>query len=142
MHVTDRAVPLRVTLHYTSGELVQPANIEKPALLQLDNDAPMLRAGENTTILRVRIMQISRNHMNKCFIVRISPDTSVSPLNNDVGYAECGPFEVRTKLVENDESLKRKRTAVSVKAEKAEHDATVHVKVQASSEDSCKCYDL
>lgn len=141
--ITNRTVPLLVTLHYTTGELVHPAHRDKPTVIQLDNDAPTLRAGENTTIVRVRIMQISRNHMNNNFVLRISPDTTREPVNSDVGFVECGPFEVRTKLVEipNDKSdaapRGRKRQLCSIKLEARGSTTTRQERSYAKSEDSC-----
>ena len=107
--IRDRVVPLKVTLRYCNGELVKPTYEEKPTLMQLQPDNPQVEKDGNC-VVRARIMQITRNHNNNHFLIRIEPDLDVNPANCDIGYAECGPFEVRTKLVES-ESSKRKATS-------------------------------
>ena len=104
--VTGRVVPLKVTLRYCNGELVRPTYVDRPTLLQLMPEYPRVES-DGTCTIKARIMQISRNHCNRHFILRIEPDLAININNCDIGYTECGPFEVRTKLVEK-ESAKRK----------------------------------
>ena len=104
--VTGRVVPLKVTLRYCNGELVRPTYVDRPTLLQLMPEYPRVES-DGTCTIKARIMQISRNHCNRHFILRIEPDLARNIDNCDIGYTECGPFEVRTKLVEK-ESAKRK----------------------------------
>ena len=106
----DRVVPLKVTLRYRNGELVKPTYEEKPTLMQLQPDNPQVEKDGNC-VVRARIMQITRNHNNNHFLIRIEPDLDVNPANCDIGYAECGPFEVRTKLVESNEGQQKRPRA-------------------------------
>ena len=107
--VTNRSVPLAVSLYYEDGTPVQPT-LQKPELYQLQNENIGI-SPKGTDMISIRILQISRNHGGRLFHVRVSPR---DPMHADIAYAECGPFEVRTKKVDgskvnNRESLKYKR---------------------------------
>lgn len=107
--VSNRNVPLAVTLYYEDGTPVLPT-VQKPELYHLQNDNIGISM-KGTDMISIRILQISRNHGGRHFYVRVSPRDVEDA---DIAFAECGPFEVRTKKVDGSktnsrESLKCKR---------------------------------
>lgn len=49
------------------------------------------------TLLRLRIEDVSKNHQNQPFRLRVVPDTEDMPLNNDVAPDVSSPVVVRSK---------------------------------------------
>jgi hypothetical protein len=86
----DRKVPLRVSLHYESGQLV-----DRQDILKLFGDLKCKLDSKGACCVRFRIEDVSKNHENQKFFVVISPDTLQFPMNCDIGPVSSGVIEVR-----------------------------------------------
>lgn len=98
-----RDVPLLVTLHYDTVGYPQALTHTKSGpgdttlqLLQMARDSdPMVRHGEAK--VRLRINDVSKNHMTHAFIVKISPNTMKDPELRDIACAYSSPITVKSK---------------------------------------------
>jgi hypothetical protein len=90
--ITDRKVPLKISLLYEGGVLVHNQDILKIA------DGNRIYIDESgTCTLRFRIDEVSKNHQRQSFQIQVAPDTAQFPLNNDISPDCCNPIEVRSK---------------------------------------------
>lgn len=120
-NVVDRDVDLEATLCFHDRDVIDEVKpIEKKPELLIFKEAPRLIGGRG--VLRVRIMQISRNHQGRLFSLRIAPQF---PDNDfDIMATKCGAYEVRTKIADSkDDSsegsagrpVKRRRSSMTPK---------------------------
>lgn len=74
-------IPLALTLHYESSVPVADQSILKVS------DVTSMQIKGGYAQLNVRIEEVSRNHRQQCFVVKVSPNCKESPLDQDVGPA-------------------------------------------------------
>ena len=77
--VQGRDVPLKVTLLYESGIAVVDQGILKAA-----TDCTKAVGQSGSAVLRLRIEDVSKNHQNQAFVIKVEPDTGYSPLDFDI----------------------------------------------------------
>ena len=113
---TLRDVPLLVTLHYDTEGYPQALMHTKAGgddsvqLLQMARDSdPIVRHGHAT--IKVRINDVSKNHMTHAFIVKIGPNTMKDPELRDIAAAYSTPIVVKSKR----NSSQKKRLAAARK---------------------------
>jgi hypothetical protein len=114
-----RDVPLLVTLHYDTEGYPQALTHTKATatgenadlqLLQIARDTqPIVRHGEAT--VKLRINDVSKNHMTHAFIVKISPNTIKDPDLADIASAFSTPIVVKSKRNNNNKNKKKKKKA-------------------------------
>jgi len=92
--VTDREVPLRVVLTYEGDP---DAEVKNQSILKLSNDTIPKVSRDGRVFLKVRIEEVSKNHQKQAFCVKIQPDTSYSPANNDIAMHVSPPITVKSK---------------------------------------------
>ena len=112
-----RDVPLLVTLHYDTEGYPQALMHTKAGgddsvqLLQMARDSdPIVRHGQ--AIIKVRINDVSKNHMTHAFIVKIGPNTMKDPELRDIAAAYSTPIVVKSK---RNSSQKKKLAAARKK---------------------------
>lgn len=89
--VTERRVPLRITLLYENRTVVQ-----KQDVLKISPDSS--RAIENGVAqLRLRLEDVSKNHQKQRFAIRVAPDYDAMPDASDVSPVISPAMEVRSK---------------------------------------------
>ena len=98
--VTDREIPLIVTLHYDfhGRPQARPTHHNQTiALLQTTKTCdPTVRNGK--ACIRVRINDVSKNHQSRAFIVKVSPDIAANPGLFDVAATWSTPVIVKSKV--------------------------------------------
>eukprot|EP00743_Colponemidia_sp_Colp-15_P004337 GILK01004678.1.p1 GENE.GILK01004678.1~~GILK01004678.1.p1 ORF type:complete len:635 (+),score=110.53 GILK01004678.1:234-2138(+) len=90
--VKTREVPLRVTLLYDNGTMVR-----KQSILKMSPDTKVVIGSEGSCTLKMRIEEVSKNHQNQGFCIKVEPDTSASPLNHDISFDLSSAITVRSK---------------------------------------------
>lgn len=101
--VTNRKVPLSVTLQYDSGMRVAQQDI-----LKISPDSNMsIENGQ--AIIRARIEQVSRSHQGQSFQIFVGPDVDKDPLISDISPVVSQSVTVRSKI-------NKKRKAATMKA--------------------------
>jgi hypothetical protein len=86
-------VPLKATLHYeheTDREDLDQRMLTSP-------DKKIVIDIFGVTILRFRIEDISRNHLNRRFQIKLAPDTSMFPEYADINAVVTTPIHVMSK---------------------------------------------
>ena len=92
--LVKRDVELEVTLCFHDRDIIDEVKpIHKKPDLLIFKELPKLTDGRGN--LRVRIMQISRNHQGRHFSLRIAPKYSE---DYDIMPTKCGEYDVRTKV--------------------------------------------
>jgi len=94
--VKNRALPLKVTLHYDKTLNLAPlTNQNNEEILKLSPDSVMtIQDGEAS--LRVRIEDVSKNHQGQPFVISVGPDPS-DPFDHDVHPAYSPSVLVKSK---------------------------------------------
>jgi hypothetical protein len=90
--IKSRHVPLTLSLHYSCGTLVP-----NQTLLKSTPTLPQIIETTGEVIIHFRIEEVSRSHQNQLFVVRVSPDVILCPLNNDINFVETAPIRVMSK---------------------------------------------
>lgn len=90
--VSHRKVPLKIVLIYGNGEIVL-----KQDILSIAPESKLFIDESGSTVLRLRINDVSKNHQRQLFSVLVSPDTASSPLLNDISSDASNPLEVKSK---------------------------------------------
>lgn len=109
--IRNRNVPLKFSLVYES-------NLNTPLSEELFKTASNGRYTIGTTgevLISFRIEQVSRSHQHNKFILKIEPDISLTPRNNDISPTKTEPIEVLSKPKPEKKSRESKSRFKSVK---------------------------
>ena len=90
--VHNRRVPLKVLLIYGNGEVVS-----KQDLLWISPESKLVIEQGGSTVIYLRINDVSKNHQKQLFSILVCPETGEYPLLNDISPDTCTPLEVRSK---------------------------------------------
>lgn len=94
--VKNRALPLKVTLHYDKTLNLAPlTNQNNEEILKLSPDSVMT-IQDGKASLRVRIEDVSKNHQGQPFVISVGPDPS-DPFDHDVHPAFSPAVLVKSK---------------------------------------------
>uniref|UniRef100_A0A7S2V404 YCII-related domain-containing protein n=1 Tax=Fibrocapsa japonica TaxID=94617 RepID=A0A7S2V404_9STRA len=90
--ITDREVPLKLSLLYANRKLVGTQDL----LAMRSNEEPKIdRSGSFSC--HCRIKDVSKNHQKQAFRIQVSPNTVAQPSNFDIGAFFSEPIEVKSK---------------------------------------------
>ncbi|EQC33950.1 hypothetical protein, variant [Saprolegnia diclina VS20] len=96
--VIDRVIPLTLQLLYDSGEPVPNASVPSvntaASILKLYPDLPPHITNGHVK-LEFRIEDVSKNHQNHCFLLRIAPQSS--NVYEDLAAVDTQPVAIRSK---------------------------------------------
>jgi hypothetical protein len=106
--VTNKIVPLMVTLVYGSGQLVQPFSV-----LKVFQESPLIISDTGSQIIDFRVNEVSRNHRKQMFHLFVAARTNEDPSIQDISPATSIAFEVKSKRPQD------------VRKDTAAHDSTV-----------------
>mmetsp|Transcript_18990 Transcript_18990/g.27338 ORF Transcript_18990/g.27338 Transcript_18990/m.27338 type:complete len:446 (+) Transcript_18990:92-1429(+) len=82
-------IPLKATLCYKDG-----GEVSVQGILKIKSGDTVV---EGSTVLRLRIEEVSRSHRGRAFVVRIAPITKDNPLNNAISPAVTDGIFVMSK---------------------------------------------
>ncbi|OQR86939.1 hypothetical protein ACHHYP_09740 [Achlya hypogyna] len=96
--VIDRVIPLTLQLLYDSGEPVPNASVPtvntSASILKLYPDLPPHITNGHVK-LEFRIEDVSKNHQNHCFVLRVAPQSS--NVYEDLAAVDTQPVAIRSK---------------------------------------------
>ena len=103
--IVKRKLPLKMTLLYSDNQLVINQDILQPQPTSQNE----ISSTTGLAVLKVRIIDVSKNHQSKNFKIRVEPDTTKSPLHNDVAPSITNEVEIRSKVNKQRQKKKASR---------------------------------
>ena len=88
-----RQVRLRATLCYEDGR-----KVNNQGILKSSPDTKFVTDAQGKALVKVRIEDVSKNHQNQSFRVKISADTTKDPLNHDISSCHTNATIARSKV--------------------------------------------
>ena len=107
----NSCIEMRVSLRDHENQIIRGQVVNIKATLQYDKtfqdvlnqtilvvmDTPLVVGKTGECILKFRIEEVSRNHMKQLFVIKISPDTTTTPANADIGSDITTPIYVKSR---------------------------------------------
>lgn len=86
----NQTIPLKVSLYYQDGKLVDKN------ILTINGNTSLNRDSQST-IINVRIEDVSSIHQGKLFVIRVSPNSQMESMNQKIASVDSIPIKVMSK---------------------------------------------
>jgi hypothetical protein len=104
-------VPLKVTLCYENKQ-----QVTDQAILKDMKEAPLPIGTDGIAQLKLRIEDVSKNHQNRNFCVKVEADTQQCPMNFDIACDYSSFVQIRSKRNKRARQKKGQQSVTSISA--------------------------